>query len=399
VSSRHVLFLRIYQRRDTFMGKIIAMVPARLGSQRVKKKNLRLIKGKPLISYIIESAIEADCFDEIYINSESDIFGEIAKCYNILFYKRPEIYASNKATNDEFSLDFMKNIEGDILIQLLPTSPLITAEEIRDFTKQMLEQNYDSLISVEDKQIACVYNSEPVNFDKLKVNPPSQEMAPVRAYATTLMGWKYNVFQQNMDKFGSAYHGGNEKVGYYELRGLSTLDIDREEDFRLVEAIIMSKNQAVPKVEYYGDASIEFGENNVESILQKDGVLVNELGGGNEELVNINEVIDSKDSSKSWSCRLVNTESNCMTLISQLPGEGNRLHYHPDWNEWWYIVDGNWEWEIEGETRIVKKGDLVFMAKNRWHKITAMGTKPAIRMAVSRDDVIHVYRLGNEFEQ
>ena len=24
-------------------------------------------------------------------------------------------------------------------------------------------------------------------------------------------------------------------------------------------------------------------------------------------------------------------------------------HYHPDWNEWWYIYEGEWEWEIEGE--------------------------------------------------
>ena len=80
-----------------------------------------------------------------------------------------------------------------------------------------------------------------------------------------------------------------------------------------------------------------------------------------------------------------------MTIISQLPGEGNRRHYHPDWNEWWYIVDGEWEWEIDGQTRSVRKGEVVFMGKNRVHKITAVGSKPAIRMAVSRADVAHVY--------
>ena len=80
-----------------------------------------------------------------------------------------------------------------------------------------------------------------------------------------------------------------------------------------------------------------------------------------------------------------------MTIISQLPGEGNRLHYHPTWNEWWYIVDGEWEWEIEGQKRTVMRGDIVFMRKNRRHKITAVGDRPAIRMAVSRSDVLHVY--------
>ena len=54
--------------------KIIAMIPARMGSQRVKQKNIRLLNGKPLISHIVDTAVRSNVFDEIYINSESDIF-------------------------------------------------------------------------------------------------------------------------------------------------------------------------------------------------------------------------------------------------------------------------------------------------------------------------------------
>lgn len=43
------------------MPKVIGMIPARLGSQRVPKKNLRLLGGKPLVSYIIESAKGLGC--------------------------------------------------------------------------------------------------------------------------------------------------------------------------------------------------------------------------------------------------------------------------------------------------------------------------------------------------
>jgi len=49
------------------------MIPARLGSKRIEKKNIRLLNGAPLINYIIEAAKDAGCFDEIYINSEADI--------------------------------------------------------------------------------------------------------------------------------------------------------------------------------------------------------------------------------------------------------------------------------------------------------------------------------------
>ena len=65
------------------MSKTIAMIPVRLGSKRVKNKNLRLIDGKPLISYVLETTIKSNIFDEIYINSESDIFEPIAKKYGV----------------------------------------------------------------------------------------------------------------------------------------------------------------------------------------------------------------------------------------------------------------------------------------------------------------------------
>ena len=58
--------------------KIIAMIPARLGSKRIKYKNIRYLKDKPLVEYIIDAAKKVKLFDEIYINSESEIFEAIA---------------------------------------------------------------------------------------------------------------------------------------------------------------------------------------------------------------------------------------------------------------------------------------------------------------------------------
>lgn len=380
------------QKYRRFTMKTVCMIPARLGSKRVKKKNLRLINGNPLISYIIETVKQCDCFDEIYLNSEAVVFKEIADQHGISFYRRPDEYSTDQSTNDEFGLDFMKNVPGDILIQVLPTSPLISAEEIVAFTQKMLRESYDTLISVENKQIACVYTDEPINFDKLKVNPPSQSMQPVQAYATVLMGWQYERFMKNMDKYNSAYHGGEGKTGYFEVRGLSTIDIDREEDFILVENIILSQQKGgESSIEFYKSSFSEHCEINVKDILENDGVVDNDLDDANQEIVNFFDIYKKNSTNNSWSKRVIDTENNSATIIAQLPGEGNRLHYHPNWNEWWYIIEGEWEWEIEGKKKIVKKGDIVFMKKGRKHKITAVGNKPAIRIAVSRADVEHIF--------
>ena len=374
------------------MSKTIAMIPARLGSKRIPKKNIRLLNGIPLISYIIRAAKESGCFDEIYVNSESETIGDLALKEGVKFYKRPAKLASDTATNDQFVEDFLNTFECDTVIQLLLTSPFLSPEDIKKFVSKMENENLDTLISVFRQQIECVYNGSPINFDQKKPTPPSQDLEPIKPYACGIMGWKAKNFLSNIKAHGCAYHGGDGRISFYELGGFSTVDVDTEEDFQLAEIVArhLSKLQKYD-VKYYENKK-ERIEVDVPSILKKDGVFINDLHSSNSEVpVNVKDIISTFDSSTSWSKRLVNTENNSATLIHQLPGEGNREHYHPDWNEWWYIIDGQWEWNIEGEKVIVGKHDVVFIPKGKLHHITAVGDKPAIRLAVSREDVEHIY--------
>lgn len=129
----------------------------------------------------------------------------------------------------------------------------------------------------------------------------------------------------------------------------------------------------------------------VPNILKQDGVAFSVFNMANQGITHVPDLIEKYGRKSSWSHTLVDTESNSATLICQLPGEGNRRHHHPDWNEWWFIIEGTWQWNIEDEIKTIQKGDLVFMPKGVNHKITAIGNEVAIRIAVSRYDVAHVY--------
>ena len=379
--------------------KLIAMIPARLSSQRVKLKNLRKLREKPLVSYIIESALNSDAFEKVYINSEAEIFREIADMYGIEFYKRPDQLASNSATNDDFAYDFIKNVNPKILIQLLPTSPFLTPAEINNFINEMLQRDFETMISVKNVQIECLFNGKPLNFNQKDQTQPAQTLLPIQAYACSIMGWNCETYKRNMKEYGAAYHGGDGKIGYFTLTGYSTVDIDNEEDFKLAEAILLAKEQKMDQVQYHElDANKNLQvEIHVPSILKKDGVYINDLFNCNDEVVSIDDIIARNGKKNaSWSKRVVNTENNSATIICQKPGEGNRQHYHENWNEWWYILDGKWEVEIDNRKRIVKKGDLVFLAKGRKHRIIVVGNEPAIRLAVSREDVAHIYEREKE---
>jgi CMP-N-acetylneuraminic acid synthetase/quercetin dioxygenase-like cupin family protein len=376
--------------------KVIAMIPVRMGSQRVKNKNLRLINGKPLVKYILESTIAADVFDEIYINSEADVFDTIANESSVKFYKRSEYLASNEATNDDFALDFINNVECNVIIQLLATSPFISPDEIRKFVNDMIENNYDTLISVKNEQIECVYDEKPINFVQKEKTPPSQSLIPIQAYACGLMGWRSETFKSNIEKYDSAYHGGDGNIGFFTLHGYSTVDIDTEDDFAIAEAVAKAIEAPNQLPDYYQPEKVEkIADADRERILVDDGVSRNTMFDFNNETVVVKDIIEKNGRNESWSHTVINSLSNSATLIAQLPGEGNRMHWHPSWDEWWYIIEGEWEWMIEGDAKTITAGQIVFIDRGKKHCITAKGDKMAIRLAVSRNDVDHVYDPEN----
>ena len=127
-------------------------------------------------------------------------------------------------------------------------------------------------------------------------------------------------------------------------------------------------------------------------VLKDDGVpVVDPFDQINLSKTSLSEV-KKKMGAAPWAARVVYNPLFGGVLICQNPGEGNRLHYHPDADECWVIMEGEWEWYIEGEgTMKVVKDDIVVVPQGKKHKITATGDKPSIRFAVTRADVNHVY--------
>ena len=137
---------------------------------------------------------------------------------------------------------------------------------------------------------------------------------------------------------------------------------------------------------------MERHDKDVAQVLRDDGVNNDVLGDlENVSTTSIDELINMMGTG-SWAVRLVYNEKFGGVMIQQQPGEGNRLHYHPDADECWVIMRGKWEWYIEGEgTNTVTKNDIVVVKKNVKHQITCIGDEPGIRFAVTAPDVDHVY--------
>ena len=101
----------------------------------------------------------------------------------------------------------------------------------------MIEGKYDTLQAVKEERIESIFNGKPLNFDPCGIMPESQNLDPIIHFTSGIHGFKRKTYLENMKKYGAATYGCNGKIGYFPMKGFSTIDIDVEEDFQLAEII------------------------------------------------------------------------------------------------------------------------------------------------------------------
>ena len=116
------------------MNKIVAVVPVRKGSQRVKHKNFRLFGGKNLLIHKINLLKKLDDLDEIIINTDSEEAISIAKKLNVKYFKRSSFFASSQCKNSDFWKNVADNTNSEFIMFTNCTSPLIKLETYKKLT-------------------------------------------------------------------------------------------------------------------------------------------------------------------------------------------------------------------------------------------------------------------------
>lgn len=213
----------------------IAMIPARMGSQRLKKKNLCKIGGVTLIERAVQKCIKADCFDEIWINSENLEFKEIAISQGIKFHHRPEQLGNNMTTSEQYVAEFLENHDCDYLYQVHSIAPLMTVNDIERFVLHSNSKKFDCLLSTEEIQIECIFEDQPINFNfDSKTN--SQELKVVSRVSWSITAWRRQTYLEAIKNGKCATYSGS--IGFFPISKLAAHVIKTQNDLDFAEALL-----------------------------------------------------------------------------------------------------------------------------------------------------------------
>lgn len=208
------------------MKKLVAVIPVRAGSQRVKDKNIRPFAGKSLIEHKLDIIKELPV-DDIIINTDSEEAIEIAKKAGVSYHRREPYYASSKCSNSEFHHYLAKVTESENILIAQVTAPLITADSYKRAIVAFNENDCDSLMSVRVLKEFIWYNNEPLNYSQDNM-PNSQDLPEYLVPTFGLVIVKRDAMLEARSYIG-------KKPYFYKVTQEEAIDIDTSLDFDFAE--------------------------------------------------------------------------------------------------------------------------------------------------------------------
>ena len=130
---------------------VLAIVPARKDSKRLKLKNLRIFRGKPLFYWPLSLSKKSKYIDKTVFTTDSQsMYSKAKKNFKIIDYIRPKNLAKSDSMASDVILDVLKKIsfKFDYFIYLQPTSPLRTIRDIDNSLKMIVAKKGNTLVSV-----------------------------------------------------------------------------------------------------------------------------------------------------------------------------------------------------------------------------------------------------------
>ena len=133
--------------------KNIAIIPARGGSKRIPRKNIRPFLGKPVIAYSIAVALQSGLFDEVMVSTDDEEIAEVARQYGAKVpFMRSATTADDYATTADVMLEVLEcykkqGIEFDTLCCVYSTAPFVTADSLKSAYHLLAEKKFDAVFT------------------------------------------------------------------------------------------------------------------------------------------------------------------------------------------------------------------------------------------------------------
>ncbi|MBL6693281.1 MAG: acylneuraminate cytidylyltransferase family protein [SAR86 cluster bacterium] len=219
--------------------KILTIIPARGGSKRIEKKNIKPFLGMPMMAWPIKSLKDSNIEMDIVVSSDDKEILQIAEELGVEAVKRDEKLSDDYTTSMEVVNDYVESIGNiyDLIIKIYPTTPYLDISALKKGIELITaEKNAFSLASI--KEFPHPISRKLINEnkfarfkDKKYAKQRTQDCEKYYYDAANFYIFKKRFFEESMDIFDGSTIG-------VEVDKMLCVDIDNTEDWKLAERLI-----------------------------------------------------------------------------------------------------------------------------------------------------------------
>ena len=219
--------------------KNLAIIPARGGSKRIPRKNIKPFMGKPIIAYSIEAALQSGIFDEVMVSTDDEEIAEVAKQYgaNVPFM-RSKRAADDYATTSDVIKEVLYNYEKlgkmyDSVCCIYATAPFISSVKLIEAMELINSKKFDSAFTLVQYSYP-IQRSLSIKSERVMMlwpeylNPRSQDLEVV--YHDAGQFYIYDI-----ERYCAINGSVSEGIRPLIVSDLEVQDIDNEEDWKIAE--------------------------------------------------------------------------------------------------------------------------------------------------------------------
>lgn len=252
--------------------KKIAILPLRKDSKGIPGKNKKKMVGRPLFCWVLTEAVFSD-LDTVYIfTDDEEILTFVEREYHwtpkVKAFLRNEKNANDTASTESTMLEFSEKInqDYDILCLLQATSPLALADDINRGLKKIMEETFDSAVSVV-KTHRFVWNNDGTsqNYDVFN-RPRRQDFEGLLIENGAVYCTTRKAFLESKNRVSG-------KIGLVEMAEESLMEIDNLSDWQIVEQLLIERQKSMK-----ANKRIEYLVLDVDGVFTDGGIYYNEGG-------------------------------------------------------------------------------------------------------------------------
>ncbi len=202
--------------------KVVAFVPIKLNSQRVKNKNILPLGNHPLCWHICDTLNQVSKIDDVIVYcSDENVLKYIPS--KTKFLKRPKELDQDLVKGSQIYKSFIESVDADIYILAHTTSPFTKKETIENALNHVLNDKFDSSFSAKRVQTFAWFNGKPINYNLNDV-PRTQDIQPVYIETSGFYIFRKELFLNH-----------NRRIGFnpyiQEVDEFESIDIDEPTDY------------------------------------------------------------------------------------------------------------------------------------------------------------------------